>query len=150
MGNDHSVLIIANHQLLAALEEALADLCDKHIHYHAPLLDERSIRDVAIHAYRPVLAAVAVVADQPWPPRPLLPTSLRDLQTLLRSMHIQIDAWLTQLPHHLLVQPVTLRWGAYATGAEAITGSLTHGFVHTGAIRGIRAIGGFPCPPEGA
>ena len=150
VGHELGVLSIANHQLLAALEAALVDVRDEHIHYSAPVLDERSIRDIAIHTYRPVLAVVAVIADQPWPPRPLLPTSLSDLYALLRSMHTQIDLWLPQLPHPVLLQPVTLPWGFYKTGTEAITGSFAHGFVHTGVILGIRAIGGFPCPPEGA
>lgn len=146
----HIALTAANDQLLAALEDALVDLGTEQIDYAAPVLDERTIRDVAIHAYRPVLAVVTVVAGQPWPPKPVLPRSATELHTLLRTMHAQIAGWLEALPAAVLLAPVTVRWGSYPTGTDAIVGSLMHGGVHAGVIRGIRAVGGFPCPPEGS
>jgi len=143
-------LMLTNHELRRALHAALAGVTDAHMHYRTPVLDERSLCEVAIHAYRPVLAVVAVVVGQPWPPRPALPQTVPELATLLDAMHGRIDQWLAAVPDEVLAQPVTVRWGSYATGIHAIAGSLAHGLVHTGVIRGIRALGGFPCPPDAA
>ena len=41
-----------------------------------------------------------------------------------------------------------LPWEPATTGQAALTQCLAHGFVHIGEIKGIRALAGFPCPPE--
>lgn len=112
------------------------------------LIDARCLRDVAIHAQRPVLAAAAVVAGYEWPPRPVLPETCAELHMLVDEMTAQIDLWLRETPDARLLGEVTLRWGTFPTGTEALINSLAHGLVHVGAIRGIRALGGFPLPPE--
>jgi hypothetical protein len=146
--DERNVLGAANAQLLAALEVSLAGVRDDQILFVAPALDERPLRDVVIHAYRPVLAAAAVIAGHPWPPRPDPPRSIAELQSLLADMASQINQWLAEIPTQAFTQSITLRWGKYETGIEAIVESIAHGLVHAGVIYGIRAAGGFPVPPE--
>lgn len=142
-----AVLLTTEQYLVKELQEALAALEEANLHYCAPAIDERPVREVAIHAIRPVLAAMAIVAGQEWPPRPALPETVDELQALLTAMDQQIAAWLQATAEEILLQPVALRWGHFDTGADALVNALAHGFVHIGAIRGIRAIGGFPAPP---
>ena len=140
------ILLLLNHNLTEELYNVVHDLSDTELLYVAPTIDERSICDVAIHVHRPVLAATAVVTGRAWPPRPSWPTDGAALQALLTAMADEINRWLSNVDEEMLSLPVTLRWGYFATGSEAILNSLVHGFVHVGVIRGIRAIGGFPLP----
>jgi hypothetical protein len=41
-----------------------------------------------------------------------------------------------------------LPWGQRVGALDAIADGLAHGFGHVGNLAGIRAIGGFPTPPE--
>ncbi|MEZ4861386.1 MAG: hypothetical protein R3C14_08770 [Caldilineaceae bacterium] len=142
------ILLLLNKNLAEEVRNMVHDLSDTEILFVAPAIDERCIRDVAIHVHRPVLAATAVVTGRAWPPRPSWPTDGAELQVLLKEMAEQISDWLRNADEAMLSQPVTLRWGDFATGSGAILNSLVHGFVHVGAIRGIRAIGDFPLSPE--
>lgn len=137
-----------NQYLTQELAVALVGLIVHQIRYQAPATVERCIRDVAIHAHLPVLATAAIVAGYEWPPRPVPPESVNDLTTLLNQMAYQIEQWLSEVPLEVFLQPVELRWGPFSTGAEALANSLVPGLVHAGVIRGIRAISGFPTPPE--
>lgn len=141
-----ALLLTTHRHLGKELQSALVELTDTHLLYCASTIDERPLREVAIHVERPVLAATAIVVGQPWPARPTLPTSVAALQVLLADMAQQVEIWLAATSEESLVQPVTLRWGEFATGADALVNALTHGFVHVGALRGIRAMGGFPTP----
>lgn len=142
------VLLLLNNNLAEELRNVVHALSDAELLFAAPVIDERCIRDVAIHVHRPVLAATAIVTGRAWPPRPSVPTDNAALQALLNEMADEINQWLSDVDEEMLAKPVTLRWGDFATGSEAILNSLAHGFVHVGAIQGIRAIGGFPLPAE--
>lgn len=137
-----------NQYLAQELDASLVGLTDRQILYRAPAIDERCIRDIAIHAHRPVLAVATTVAGYPWPSRPILSESVSHLYSLLDEMAEQVEQWLSEASDEAYIQPVDLRWGTYSTGAQALINSLAHGLVHAGAIRGVRAIGGFPTPPE--
>ncbi len=145
---EKSILRSMNKALKMELQKVIHDLTDTEIGYSAPSIDERSICDVAIHAHRPLLAVASVITGREWPARPPRPKDCVALGVLLGEMAEQIDEWLVESDDRVLSKPVTLRWGDFPTGTEAMINSLTHGFVHVGAIRGIRALGGFPTPPE--
>ena len=146
--SEKSILLSMNVALTKELRYVVSDLTDSQVTFSAPVLDARSILDVAIHVHRPVLAATAIVTGREWPVRPPWPSDHAALQCLLNQMSEQINDWLLGVDDEVLAMPVELRWGKFETGSEAIVNSLVHGFVHVGAIRGIRAIGGFPVPPE--
>ena len=137
-----------NDHFHASLMRVLSDMTDDQMLWCAVAVDARSIRDVAIHAYRALLAATTVVAEVAWPSKPVLPPTVPDLLSLLDAMHAQIDELLMHVPDDAWETTVTLPWAQQIGSLEALTGCLAHGFVHVGAIQGIRAIGGFPTPPE--
>lgn len=143
---DKETLLLMNTALTRELQIAIGDLTDAQVNFAAPAIDTRSILDVAIHVHRPVLAATAIVTGREWPARPPWPKGSKELTLLLNEMSEQIQGWLDVADDLVFTQPVTLRWGTFNTGTEAIINSLVHGFIHIGAIRGIRAIGGFPTP----
>lgn len=60
----------------------------------------------------------------------------------------RVDALLAALPNAALAREVTLPWGQRIIGFDAIADGLGPVFVHAGTLGGIRAIGGFPTPPE--
>lgn len=146
--SEKSILLSMNLALTQELSYVTSDLTDSQVAFSAPAIDARSILDVAIHVHRPVLAATAIVTGREWPARPPWPGDHAALQRLLNHMSEQITEWLLGVDDAVLTMPVELRWGKFETGSEALVNSLVHGFVHVGAIRGIRAIGGFPVPPE--
>jgi hypothetical protein len=139
-----AVLLTLNDQLYRALFAVLTPITDEQILYIAPSIDRRCIRDVAIHAYRPVLAVACVAANHSWPARPLLSRSVDELFTLLESMHIQIEDLFEELHDEMLARPISLPWVERINCLEALLESLGHGLQHVGALQGIRALGGFP------
>lgn len=143
-----AILLNLNDQLYRALFSVLTPISDEQILYTAPTIDRRCIRDVAIHAYRPVLAVACVATNQPWPSRPQVPRGVDELLTLLESMHIQIEDLFEELHDDLLVRPITLPWAEQINCLEALLESLAHGLQHVGALQGMRALGGFPTAPE--
>jgi hypothetical protein len=129
----------------------LTDLTDEQIAYSAPQIDTRNIRDVAIHAYRPVLAVACLIAGREWPNRPQLPENVEDLLILLQAMHTQITNLLTvDITSKMLERTISLPWNKEQDAAAALIESIGHGLLHIGNIQGIRAIGGFPTPAEEA
>ena len=143
-----AVLLTLNEQLYRALFAVLTPFSDTQILYVALSIDRRTLRDVAIHAYRPVLAVACVASDHPWPPRPQTPRSVDELLTLLESMHIQIEDLFAQLHDEMLVRRISLPWVEGINCLEALLESLAHGLQHVGTLQGIRALGGFPVPLE--
>jgi len=139
-----------NQELKAALNSALIDISNEQIQYSASPLDARSIRDVVIHAYRPVLAVVCTAAGEEWPPRPALPETVEQLLALLETMYQSVDDLLAGLDHAKLAKILSLPWSQQMSGLEAINNCLAHGLVHAGVLQGIRACGGFPVHAEGA
>ena len=139
-----AILLNLNDQLYRALFAVLTPISDEQILYIAPTIDRRCIRDVAIHAYRPILAVACVATNQLWPSRPQVPRSADELLTLLESMHIQIEDLFEDLHDDLLVRPITLPWIEQINCLEALLESLGHGLQHVGALQGMRAMGGFP------
>lgn len=126
----------------------LTDLTNQQLEYQAPQIDTRSIRDVAIHAYRPVFAIVCVLGGEKWPARPQLPVTKNELFDLIQAMHTQIDECIIHIPLDKLDETISLPWNQNKSGLEALAGSFMHGMQHVGAIQGIRAFAGFPTPPE--
>jgi hypothetical protein len=143
-----AVLLTLNDQLYRALFAVLTPITDEQIRFVAPTIDRRSIRDVAIHTYRPVLAVACVATNHPWPPRPQNPHSVDELLTLLESMHIQIQDLFEELHDEMLARPIALPWVERINCLEALLESLGHGLQHVGALQGIRALGGFPVQLE--
>lgn len=141
-------LSLFHERLYQDLINILADLTDIQLEYAAPQIDNRCMRDVAIHAYRPVLAVACVLADDEWPVRPILPTATDELLQLLHCMRLSIDDRLARLAAPALEQTISLPWQQQQRGLDAMIDCLTHGLLHVGAIQGIRAFGGFPTPAE--
>ena len=152
-----TLLLTLNERFHTTLIGMLSNLADEQIHASAPAIDERTITGVAIHAYSNVLGMFAVVAGaewslkqwpiSDWPEHLTRPTTTTALLSLLDELHTQANAMLSSLSASALDQTVTLPWGEQP-GGEAIVDALVHGFHHAGAIGGIRAIAGFPTPPD--
>lgn len=123
-------------------------ISDEQIHYCAPAIDGRPITGVAVHAYCGTLMFANAVAGKGRSEMPAVPATTADSLALLNSTHEQLDAILAHLPDGALEQKYKMPWGQELTGADAFAGALAHGLVHAGHIQGIRAIGGFPTPPE--
>jgi hypothetical protein len=143
-----TILSYLHSDLYHSLITILTDLTDQQLEYKAPQIDTRSIRDVAIHAYRPVLATACVLAGEEWPARPQLPVTKNELFDLFQSMRTHIDECIIHIPFDKLDEIIPLPWNQQQSGLEALVGSFMHGIQHIGAIQGIRAFGEFPTPPE--
>jgi hypothetical protein len=142
-----ALLLAAHKQLDTAIEKVVGDLTDEQLGYSAPAIDARSIARVALHAYGGVFAVASFVAGQGRPQIPAAATA-PELRAALETMRTATAALIAGLTPEQLAGDVTLPWGMVVTGAEAMAGILAHALVHAGAIAGIRAIGGFPTPPE--
>lgn len=126
----------------------LVDLSDEQLAYRVPLIDERPLREVALHAYRPVLATACVACGEPWPSRVPVPTTKDAFLDLLQTMRTQIDALIDRLPSNALERTITLPWDENQNMIDAFQQNIGHGMLHVGQIYGIRACGGFPPPTE--
>ena len=136
-----------NDRLNASLHYVIEDLTDKQLGYCAPMIDERPIAAVAIHAYDSLCGFASIVAGQEWPPTPAEPTTVTELVTSLDEMYRLVDQVLAHLSSDALTQNIKLPWGQEIGGLDAIADGLSHGLVHAGALAGSRAMGGFPTPP---
>ena len=145
---DTAALRKINDRLDDSLRHVVEGLTDEQLLYRAPAIDERSIEEVAIHAYGSLLGFAATVAGKPWPATPVMPDKAADLISQLNEMYFMIDEILAALAESALEQEFTLPWGQKIKGLDALADGLVHGLVHVGMIIGIRAIGGFPTPPE--
>ncbi len=143
-----TTLAIFHAHLYQDLVNMLADLTEGQLEYSAPQIDSRCIRDVAIHAYRPLLAVACVLTGEEWPARPQIPATKDELFQLLHTMRLSIDERIASLTPAMLERTINLPWHQQQNGLESIIESLAHGSLHTGALQGIRAIGGFPTPAE--
>lgn len=135
-----------NDRLNASLHHVIEDLTDKQLGYCAPMIDERPIAAVAIHAYDNLCGFASIVAGQEWPPTPAEPTTVTELVTRLDEMYRLVDQVLAYLSSDALTQNIKLPWGQEIGGLDAIADGLAHGLVHAGALAGSRAMGGFPTP----
>ncbi len=130
------------------LVNVLIDLSDEQLAYRAPFIDQRSLREVALHAYRPVLAVACVACSEAWPPRTPLPTTKEALLDLLQTMQAQIAERIDGLSSDALERTLHLPWNTQQNTVDALNQSIGHGLLHIGSIYGIRAFGGFPLPTE--
>lgn len=145
---DTVVLRTLNNHVGNFLRRVVEGLSNEQIHYSAPAIDERPITELAVHAYCGTLRFANAVAGKGRSEMPPVPATTADLLTLLVSTHEQLDAILADLPDGALEKMYKMPWGQELSGANAFAGALAHGLVHAGHIQGIRAIGGFPTPPE--
>jgi hypothetical protein len=151
------LLLTMEERFHTALNVMVGDLADPQVQAKAPVVDERTIAEVAIHAYSNMLGIGAVVAGKEWsldqwpisdwPIHLARPTTVSSLLALLDTLHTQARADLENLSPFALDQTVTLPWGEQQ-GGEAIIDALLHGMHHVDAIGSIRAIAGFPTPPD--
>src|SRR6266852_2068587 len=123
-------LVSLHSYLYQNLVHVLIDLSDEQLAYRAPLIDQRPLREVALHAYRP------------------LPTTKEALLDLLQTMQTQIDGLIDRLPSDTLKRTISLPWDAQQNTVDALNQTIGHGLLHVGSIYGIRAFGGFPLPTE--
>ncbi|GCE46452.1 broad specificity phosphatase PhoE [Thermosporothrix hazakensis] len=137
-----------NAYLYQQVRAVVTGLTDEQLAYSAPAIDLRPLREVAIHAYRPVLVVACVATGKEWPPRLPQPRTADELFAQLATMHQQIEACLTGLTPEDWQRTITLPWNPSISVYEALIESIGHGLVHVGCMQGIRAFGGFPTPPE--
>jgi hypothetical protein len=137
-----------NDRLNTELRRVVEGLTDEQLLYRAPAIDERSLEEVALHAYESLLGFAATVSNRPWPEATVVPGKAADLITQLNEMYLMVDEILAALPDGALEQEYTLPRGQKIKGLDAIADGLSHGLVHVGNIMGIRATGGFPMSPE--
>lgn len=145
---DTPTLRALNNYVRVFFHRMIEGLSDEQIGYSAPAIDGRSIAGIAIHAYSGVFMLAHVAAGKARPTIPTEPTTTADLLALLDRMYDEADQALARLPQGALEQTYTMPWGQQMTGIESFTAALAHSLVHIGSIQGIRAIGGFPTPPE--
>lgn len=146
--NMKAQLVSLHSYLYQNLVNVLIDLTDEQLAYSAPLIDQRPLREVALHAYRPLLAVACVACGEEWPPRTPLPATKDAFLDLLQTMQTQIDALISHLPSDAAERTISLPWDAQQNMVDALNQSMGHGLLHVGCIYGIRAFGGFPLPPE--
>ena len=154
--NTASFIIATNSRLKWWLHHTLEDLSPEHLHYRTPLIDDRPIAEVAMHAAVILLGNALVAAgkiwsleDYPldgWPPKLAQPDSAAALIATLDTLLAQVDELVISLPDGGFGQEVTFSWGQQQAG-DALSAGLVHALTHAGGIEGIRAIGGFPVPP---
>ena len=144
----HTALQAMNRRLGAALARVLLGVDDERIFFSAPVIDARPIAEVAIHAYSSLLGFTSAVAGERWPSDPQPPASAAELLATIDAMRERTNEMIASLAEGVLETEVTLPWGQRIGALDAIADGLAHGFGHVGAIAGIRAIGGFPTPPE--
>jgi DinB family protein len=145
-----------NGRLKWWLHHTLEDLSPEQLEYRTPLIDDRPIAEVAMHASVILLGNALVAAgkhwelqDYPldgWPPRMARPTSAADLVAMLDTLLAQVDEVVIGLSESDFERDVTFPWGQQQAG-DALSAGLVHALTHAGGIAGIRAIGGFPVPP---
>lgn len=145
---DAQLLRALNNHIRIFFHRVLEGLSDEQINYSTPAIDGRSIAAIVLHAYSGVFIFSSVIAGKARPTIPTTPTTIANLLALIDQMHDETDQALTALPAEALEQTYTMPWGQKMSGVEALTGALAHNFIHIGNIQGIRAIGGFPTPPE--
>lgn len=145
---DTVILQSMNNLAYRMLRNMIEGLSDEQVNYVAPAIDERSIAGVVVHAYSGAYLMSYAIASKERPERPTQPMTATDLLALLDSMHKQADENLAQAADGALEKMYKMPWGQEMGGIEALTGALAHSIVHAGAIQGIRAMGGFPTPPE--
>lgn len=152
-----ALLLTIQGRYQSALSAILSDLTDAQMQTKAPAIDERTIAEVAIHAYSNVFGIGTVVAGREWsleqwpisdwPNHLARPTTTAALLTLLGEFHAQAQTLLENISASRLDHTVALPWGEQL-GGEAMIDALLHGLHHVGAIGGIRALAGFPTPPD--
>jgi hypothetical protein len=137
-----------NDRLKISLYRVIEDLTNDQLEYIASAIDERSIAEVAIHANESLLGFTLCAAGHGWPEAQNIPITVAGLLLRFNETHELIDQTLANLTEGTLEETFTLPWGQEVAAFEAIADGLAHGLIHVGAIEGIRAIGGFPTPPE--
>lgn len=137
-----------NDRLKMSLDRVIEDLTNDQLEYIAPTIDERPIAEVAVHAYESLHGFTLCAAGQSWPEPQNIPITVAGLLLRFNEVHELVDQTLASLPEGSLEQTFTLPWGLEIAAFEAIADGLAHGLIHVGTIEGIRAIGGFPTPPE--
>lgn len=139
-----------NDNLWNFLRGMVQDLSDEQVQYSTPVLDGRSIAAVAVHAYGSVLYFANILSGIPMerPKKSPELTTTTALLEIIDTCHAQVEQRLAELPDTALEQPCKMPWGQELIGSNALSGVIAHSLVHVGNIQGIRAIGGFPTPPE--
>ena len=145
-----------NGRLKWWLHHTLEDLSPEQLHYRTPLIDDRPIAEVAMHAAVILLGNALVAAGRPWsledypldgwPPRLTQPATAAELVATLDTLLAQVDEVVSGLFESDLDRDVTFPWGQQQAG-DALSAGLVHALTHAGGIAGIRALGGFPVPP---
>ena len=145
---DTVILRSMNNLAHTILRRMIEGLSGEQVHYTAPSLDARPIVDVVVHAYRGAYFMSYALAEKERPETALEPSTAAELLLLLDRMHDAVDQNLAVAVDGALEKLYKMPWGQDVRGSEALVGALAHSIVHAGSIQGIRAIGGFPTPPE--
>jgi DinB superfamily len=145
-------IIATNGHLKWRLHHKLEDLSPEQLGYRTPLIDDRPIAEVAMHATVILLGTATVAAGKPWelqdypldgwPPMLAQPDSTAALVEMLDSLLAEVDELVTNIPDGALDQEVMLPWGQQQAG-DALSVALVHALTHAGGMAGIRALGAF-------
>jgi DinB family protein len=154
--NTKAFIIATNGRLKWWLHHTLEDLSSEQLNYRTPLIDDRPIAEVAMHATVILLGVATVAAGKTWklqyypldgwPTRLARPDSAAALVTTLDALLTQVDELVSSIPDSEFGQEVTLPWGQQQA-SDALSAVLVHALTHAGGLAGIRALGGFPVPP---
>src|SRR6266852_5320429 len=120
-------LVSLHSYLYQNLVHVLIDLSDEQLAYRAPLIDQRPLREVALHAYRPLLAVACVACGEEWPPRVSVPTTKEEFLGLLQTMRTRIDALIERLPSDALERTISLPWQVQQNMIDAFNQNIGHG-----------------------
>lgn len=145
---DTASLQVLNEQAWSFLRRMIADLNDEQVGASAPEIDERPIAGIVMHAYSGTFLMAHAFSGKSLPAVPAQPTTASELLTTLDSMHSQAKELLASIPEGALEKMYPMPWGQQWEGRQALVGALAHALFHAGAIQGIRALAGFPTPPE--
>jgi hypothetical protein len=140
-----------NNRMKDVLLRVLGDLSDEQIRYSAPAIDKRPIAQVAIHGYGSMVGVALLLTGKTDFRQAMAPPKIETTQELIAQinrMHYLTEESLNGLSEDTFRQQIKLPTGHEMAGFDAFAWAASHSFVHAGAIQGIRAIGGFPTPPE--
>src|SRR5947209_265897 len=134
-------IIATNNRLKWWFHHTLEDLTLEQLHYRTPLIDDRPIAEVAMHATVILLGNALVAAgkdwsleDYPldcWPPKLPQPDSAPALVTTLDTLLDQVDALVANLPDGELDRKVTLP-GWQQQAGDALSAVLVPTLTHVG------------------
>src|SRR5690242_13206599 len=106
-----TILLAMNERLGRVLRDAVDGLDEQQLAFRAPAVDERTIAEVATHAYTSLLGFTHGAAGLGWPGDAPAPATPLALDAKLIELRDRVAAMIASLPDEALAKHITLPWG---------------------------------------